>query len=75
MQLKKTATETFEMLKSVYGEECLPKKSVFECHKRYKKPKKIRLQKSRVKTMLTAFSDAKDIIHNEFVPEKTDSKW
>jgi hypothetical protein len=37
-----------------------------------KKPKsqKVRMQKSRVKTMLTALFDAKGIIHHEFVPEK-----
>jgi hypothetical protein len=28
------------------------------------------MQKLRVKTMLTAFFDAKGIIHHEFVPEK-----
>jgi hypothetical protein len=37
-----------------------------------KKPKvqKVTMQKSRVKTMLTAFSDVEGIIHHEFVPEK-----
>jgi hypothetical protein len=37
-----------------------------------KKPKaqKVRMQKSRVKTMLNAFFDVKVIIHHEFVPEK-----
>jgi hypothetical protein len=37
-----------------------------------KKPKaqKVRMQKSRVKTMLAAFFDARGIIHHEFVPEK-----
>jgi hypothetical protein len=34
--LKKTATETFEILKSVYGEEYLLRTSVFEWHKRFK---------------------------------------
>jgi hypothetical protein len=29
VKLKKTAIETFEMLKSVYGEECLSRTSVF----------------------------------------------
>jgi hypothetical protein len=28
------------------------------------------MQKARVKTMLTAFFDAKRIVHHEFVPEK-----
>jgi hypothetical protein len=37
-----------------------------------KKPKvqKVRMQKSRVKTILTACFDAKGIIHHEFVPQK-----
>jgi hypothetical protein len=35
VQLKKTALETFEMLKSV-GEECLSKRSVSEWHKCFK---------------------------------------
>jgi hypothetical protein len=37
-----------------------------------KKPKaqKIGMQKSRVKIMLTAFLDAKGVIHHEFVPQK-----
>jgi hypothetical protein len=37
-----------------------------------KKPKaqKVRMQKSRVKTMLTAFFGAEGIIHHKFVPEK-----
>jgi hypothetical protein len=34
-----------------------------------KAAQKVRMQKSWVKTMLTAFFDAKDIIHHEFVPE------
>jgi hypothetical protein len=34
------------------------------------KAQKARMQKSRVKTMLTSFFVAKGIIHHEFVPEK-----
>jgi hypothetical protein len=54
-KLKKTAPETFEMLKSAYGEECLSSTSVFEWHQRFKEAQKVRMQKSWVKTMLTAF--------------------
>jgi hypothetical protein len=36
VKLKKTATETFEMLKSAYGEECLSRTSMFKLHKRFK---------------------------------------
>jgi hypothetical protein len=35
-KLKKTATETFEMLKSAYNEEFLSRTSEFEWHKRFK---------------------------------------
>jgi hypothetical protein len=70
VKLKKTATETFEMLKSVYCEECLSRTSVFEWHKMFKEAHKVRMQKSRVKTMLTAFFYAESIIHHEFVLEK-----
>jgi hypothetical protein len=36
IKLKKTATETFEMLKNAYYEEYLLRRSVFEWHKRFK---------------------------------------
>jgi hypothetical protein len=70
VKLKKTAPETFEMLKSAYSEECLSRTSVSEWYKRYKEAQKMMMQKSLVKTMLTAFFYAKSIIHHEFVPEK-----
>lgn len=41
LKLKKTATETFEVLKSVYSEECLLRTSVFEWHKRFKEGQKL----------------------------------
>ena len=34
------------------------------------KPKKMRFQKSRIKTMLITFYDSKGIVHKEFVPER-----
>jgi hypothetical protein len=70
VKLKKTATETFEMLKSVHNEECLSRTSVFEWHKTFKEAQKMRMKKSWVKTMLTAFFDTKGIIQHEFVLEK-----
>jgi hypothetical protein len=36
VELKKRATETFEMLKNAYGEECSSRISVFELHERLK---------------------------------------
>jgi hypothetical protein len=53
--LKKTATETFEMLKTVHGEECLSRTNLVQWHKRYIEAQKVGMQKSRVKTMLTVF--------------------
>jgi hypothetical protein len=40
VKLQKTATETFEMLKSVYGEESLSRTSVFGRTKGSKKHRK-----------------------------------
>jgi hypothetical protein len=77
VKLQKTATETFERLKSVYGEECLLRTSVSELHKRFKQGRQL-LQDDEWKitgeTMLSAFFDAKAIIHHKFVVEKTDCK-
>jgi hypothetical protein len=70
VKLKKTATETFEMLKSMYGEDCLSRTSVFEWHIRFKEAQKVTLQKLGVKPMLPAFFDAKGIIHHKLVLEK-----
>jgi hypothetical protein len=36
VKLKKTATETFEMLKNEYSKECLSRTSVFKWHKSFK---------------------------------------
>jgi transposase len=36
VKLNTAATETFEMLKRAYGEECSSRTSVFEWHKRFK---------------------------------------
>jgi hypothetical protein len=35
IKLKKTSTETFEILESTYGEECLSRTSVSEWHKTF----------------------------------------
>jgi hypothetical protein len=46
VKLKKTATETFDVLKIAYGVECLSRTSVSEWHKRYIEAQKVRMQKS-----------------------------
>jgi hypothetical protein len=64
VKLKQTATETFEMLKSAYGEECLSRTRVFEWHKSSSESAN---EKSWVTKVLTGFVDAKSIIHHKFV--------
>jgi hypothetical protein len=36
VKLKKTGTETWEIMKTAYGEECLSRTIVFEWHKMFK---------------------------------------
>jgi hypothetical protein len=55
VKLKKTATEMFEMLRSLHGAECFTRTSVFKWHKMFTVAQKARVQKTRIKTMLTAF--------------------
>jgi hypothetical protein len=62
VKLKEMAIETFEMVKSAYGEVRLSRTSVSEWHKRHTEAHKARMQKSLVKTMLTVFLYAKGII-------------
>jgi hypothetical protein len=69
VNLKKTATETFEMFKNTYDEESLSRTSASEWNKRYTEAQKVRMQKSPVKAMLTAFFYDKGIVHHEFVLE------
>jgi hypothetical protein len=47
VKLNKTVTETFEMLKSAYGEECLSRTSVFGWHKRLKEGQESLQDKNR----------------------------
>jgi hypothetical protein len=35
VKLKKSATETFQLLTEVYGEDCMSRARVFEWHKRF----------------------------------------
>jgi hypothetical protein len=63
VKLKKAATETFEILKSAYDEECLSRTSVFECHKIFQEgPESLQVEerKGRPSTFRT----------EEFVTEK-----
>jgi hypothetical protein len=72
VKLKQIDIETFEMSESAYDEECLSRTSVSEWHKRYIEAQKVRMQKSRVKTMLTASSRicaGKQTINGEFHKE------
>ena len=60
-KLKKTPSETLELLQTAYGNECLSRSKVFEWYAVSKPSKKI-------KTMLITFFDTQGIIHREFVP-------
>jgi hypothetical protein len=62
--LKRLKCLKVRTVKNIYREQ------VSEWHKRFKEAQKVRMQKSRVKTMLTAFFYAKGIIHHEYEPEK-----
>jgi hypothetical protein len=63
VKLKKTGTETFEMLKSGYGEEFLPTTSVFEWHTRFKEGRESLQDDERKGRPSTSRTE-------EFVPEK-----
>jgi hypothetical protein len=54
VKVKKTATETFEILKSAYGEERSSRISVFECHIRFREvlEEMIGINKETVRTIL-----------------------
>ena len=73
VKLGKTFTETLDMLRKAYGDQILSRTTVYEWFKRFKEgresPRKVRLQKSKVKTMLITFFDSEGMIHNKFVPE------
>jgi transposase len=72
VKLKKTATETFEMLKSAYGEECLSRTIVFEWHKRFKE-ERVSLQdderKGRPSTSRT--EESKEVIQKCLPEDRT----
>jgi hypothetical protein len=56
--LKKTSTETYEVLKSSHGEECLSRTNVFEWQGRFKERLMSLQGHERMKTVLTAFFGA-----------------
>jgi hypothetical protein len=66
IKLEKTATDTFEILKSAYGEECLSKTSVTE----WRKCTESENEKIAVGNDVDSIFYVKYIIHHEFVPEK-----
>jgi hypothetical protein len=53
------------MFSDVYGEEAIKKSSVSEWHKRLR----VRMSKSRMKSVLVTFFDIKGIVHFEFIPQ------
>jgi hypothetical protein len=70
VKLKKTATETFEMSKIAYDDECLSRKSVFEWYKCFKSSSESANTKNPVENNVDCiFFYAEGIIQYEFVPE------
>ena len=61
------------MLRKAYGDQVLSRTTVYEWLKRFKEgresPRKVRLQKSKIKMMLITFFDSEGMIHKDFVPE------
>jgi hypothetical protein len=74
VKLKQTATETFEMLKSAYGEACLLRTSVSEWHKKVQRSSESETAKIAGENNVDCIFYVKGIIHHEFVLEKTDCK-
>jgi hypothetical protein len=62
VKLKKSLTETFQLLTESYGEECMSRARVFEWHK------KARKCCSKFKAMLTVFFNIQGIVMAEWVP-------
>ena len=65
--------ETLYMLRKAYRDQVMSQTTVYEWFKRFKEgresPRNMRLQKSKVKTMLITFFDSEGLIHEKFVPE------
>jgi hypothetical protein len=72
VKLEKTASETFEMLKSAYDEECLSRTSVFEWHQRFKEGRES-LQDNEQKGQYSTsrIEESKDIIQKCLAKNRT----
>jgi len=64
VKLKKSATETFQLLTEAYGEECMSRARVFEWHNDFRKAEKA----SKFQAMLIVFFDIQGIVMAEWVP-------
>jgi hypothetical protein len=57
----KTASETYEMLKTAFGDTAMGRTQTFEWFSRFKRG-------SNIKSMLVIFFDCGGIVHQEFIP-------
>ena len=69
MKLKKSATETFQLLTEAYGEDCMSRARVFEWHKQFSEGRESVKDDDRPGRPRTAvFFDIQGIVMAEWVP-------
>ena len=69
VKLKKSATETFQLLTEAYGEDCMSRARVFEWHKRFSEGRESVKDDDRPGRPRTAvFFDIHGIVMAEWVP-------
>jgi len=61
-KIGKTATETYQLLQQVYGEDAMGRTQVFGRLHRFKEGR------SKTKVMLLAFFDSEGIVHHKYAP-------
>ena len=64
VKIKKSATETFQLLTETYGEDCMSRARVFEWHKRFSEGRVIFVRSSR---SLIVFIDNQGTVRAEWV--------
>ena len=69
MKLGKTATETYLLLKEVYGNECLSRARVFEWFKRFQDGREDVEDQIKIQSNDDCFFDVHGIVHLNWVPE------
>jgi hypothetical protein len=69
VKLKKSATETFQLLTETYGEDCMSRARVYEWHKRFSEGRESVKDDDRPgRPRTAAFFDIQGIVMAEWVP-------